>query len=169
MIRVEVDAVVRRPIDVVFDRLVDIAAYPEWMSNAGIFIDCTQDPPGPVKVGTRYTDVTRLGTVHGEVVELERPTRVVFHYRADMFGRRMMDGWPGYTLEPVGADATRIRHIAEGRLHGAFRLLHPVIQLIAGRERRLTVDALKRSLEAEGPEQTATGAPDRVAPDAGTH
>lgn len=117
------------------------------MPESWFYITSRKDSDGPVQVGTEYTDVTRLGAIRGEVAELERPRRVVFHYVARKLGRVMMHGWPGYTLEPTGDGRTRVHHVAEGRLQGAFRVLRPVIQWIANGERRRTVAALKASLE----------------------
>jgi uncharacterized protein YndB with AHSA1/START domain len=148
MIRVELDEIIDRPIEQVFDRLVDIRAYPDWMSREGIFVRCTQDAEGPVEEGTPYTDETRLGTVHGQVSEFERPNKVTFHYEARVGGATIMHGWPGYELEPVSENRTRVRHRATARLRGPFKLFRPLVQRIATRERQLTVASLKDSLEA---------------------
>jgi uncharacterized protein YndB with AHSA1/START domain len=151
MLRVDIEEVVERPIDQVFAQLVDIARYDEWMSRDGIFVSCTQDSPGPVGLGTRYTDRTRLGLVAGDVAVFEPPREVVFHYIGRQLGMTMIEGWPGYTLEPVGESATRVHHHAEARFRGPFRLLRPILQPILQRvaqnERQHTVDSLKRSLE----------------------
>jgi len=147
MIQVEIEEKVDRPIDVVFDQLVDIDGYPAWMPDGGFFVDCRVSSEGPVEEGTRYIDRTRLGAVSGEVATLERPERVVFHYTARLFGMKAMEGWPGYTLEPDGDAGTRLLHEAEARLYGPFKLLAPLIQILAERERQRTVDALKASLE----------------------
>ena len=147
MIRVEIEETIDRPIEDVFERLIDIDRYDEWMPESWFYITSRKESDGPVTVGTEYTDVTRLGNVRGEVAELERPRRVVFHYVARKLGRVMMHGWPGYTLEPDGDGGTLVHHVAEGRLRGAFKLLRPVIQRIANGERRRTVAALKASLE----------------------
>ena len=149
MIRVEIEEIIHRPVEEVFHRLVDIDGYPDWMPEGGLLITCWKDSDEPVEVGTRYIDRTRLGTVRGEVAELDPPKRVVFHYTARLFGLTMMQGWPGYTLHRVRDGVTRVHHMARGRLHGAFKLLHPVIQRIAQAERRRTVEALKASLEAD--------------------
>lgn len=148
MIEVEIRTTIARPIEQVFEQLVDIPRYPEWMPRGGLFVTCRKDSAGPVGVGTRYSDVTRLGTVRGEVSEFERPHRVVFHYTARLLGVKVMDGWPGYTLERDG-EATAVHHRAEGRLVGVFTLLRPLIQRMADAERRRTVAALKASLESD--------------------
>lgn len=148
MIRVEIDETIHRPIEEVFERLVDIARYPEWMPKEALLVTCSKDSAGPVGVGTAYTDETRLGTVHGEVTAFNRPNKVVFHYTARLFGMTVMQGWPGYVLERDGETRTTVRHVAEGHLNGPFKLLQPLVQAIARRERQRTVDALKASLES---------------------
>lgn len=149
MIHVEIHASIRRPIEDVFDRLVDIDAYAQWMPTHGLFVSSTSGSGGPVGAGTTYTDRTRVGTVHGEVVTFEPPRRVVFHYTVRLLGWAAMEGWPGHTLERDGEDRTRVHHLAEGRLYGPARLLRPLIQRLAEGERQRTVDGLKASLEGE--------------------
>jgi uncharacterized protein YndB with AHSA1/START domain len=149
MIRTEIDEIIRKPIDQVFDRLVDIPSYPNWMPDDGLFIACRQESDGPVGRGTTYSDKTRLGTIRDEITIFDRPTRVVFHYTARPAGITMMEGWPGYTLEAEGPNTPRIHHLAKGRLYGAFKIIQPLIQIIARGERRRTVNALKESLESQ--------------------
>lgn len=148
MIRVDLRDTVAGPMEAVFGRLADIDRYPEWRAGGGgIFVTCSQDSAGPVAEATRYTDRTRLGTVHGEVVEFDAPRRIVFHYTARLRGRRVVEGWPGYTLEPEGAGSTLVHHHAEARTYGLMRPLEPLIQRIARHERRSTLQALKRSFQ----------------------
>jgi uncharacterized protein YndB with AHSA1/START domain len=148
MIQVEINATIKRPIEEVFEQLVDIPRYPEWMPDSSLLITCTKDSGGPVGIGTEYSDKTRLGTVHGEITEFKRPHKVVFHYTARKLGITVMEGWPGYKLERDGEAATRIRHKAEAQLYGPFKLMQPLVQRMAYNERRRTVDALKESLES---------------------
>lgn len=131
MIKVDIEETVDRPIEEVFEQLVDIPRYPEWMPKDGLFVSCSQDSDGPVGVGTSYTDETRLGPAAGEVSVFEPPKRVVFHYTARLLGMQVIEGWLGYTLERAGESATRVRHHAEARLSGPWRLLRPVFQRMA--------------------------------------
>lgn len=149
MVRVEIEETIHRPVEDVFNRLVDISNYPNWMPDDGLFITCTKDSEGPVGLGTKYSDKTRLGWVQGEVSEFEPPRRVVFHYVWKDLGIRTIEGWPGYTLEADGKGGTKVLHVAQARLYGLFNLLRPFVQRLAQRERQQTVDALKRSLETE--------------------
>lgn len=145
-IRVEIETTIKRPIEDVFERLVDISAYAQWLPQAGLFIKSSQCSEGPVTQGTPYIDETTVGTLRGEVIEFQRPARVVFRQTLRWFGLAVMESRPGYALEPV-AEGTRLHHTAEARLYGIFKLLHPRVVRLARAERQRTVDALKRSLE----------------------
>lgn len=148
MICVEIEEVIESPLEQVFDRLVDMPAYVEWMPKYGLFLDCDVESDEPVREGTVYFDQTRLGLVRGEVATLSRPNELRFHYVAHLFGRKMMDGWPGYRLRREGEASTRVHHVSTAQLHGSFKLLRPVIQRLAQSERQRTLDALKRSFES---------------------
>jgi hypothetical protein len=58
-----------------------------------------------------------------------------------------MEARPTYLLESDHG-ATTVLHVAEGELFGMFRAMKPVTALLAKWERRLTVEALKSSLES---------------------
>ncbi len=147
MIRVHIVETIHRPVEEVFEQLTDISNWPTWMSKNGIFITCRQESDGPVAQGTTYMDITKMGKIKGEVSEMEKPRKVVFHYWARLFGSKMMEGWPGYELQKLGPQKTKVIHHAEGRLFGWFKLFKPLVQKIANKERRLTLQSLKRSLE----------------------
>jgi uncharacterized protein YndB with AHSA1/START domain len=148
MIQVKIDIIINRPIQEVFEKLIDIPGYNEWMPDKGLFVSCTKDSEGPVGPGTLYSDKTLIGTVRGRVSEFDRPNKVVFQYRAERGGKIIMEGWPGYKLENKNNGTTILHHFAKGYLYGPFRLLQPVIQRIARNERQRTVNALKQVLES---------------------
>lgn len=150
MILVEIEKIINRPIREVFEQLVDIPRYNEWMPEHGLFVSCSKDSEGPVGEGTLYSDKTRIGTVKGQVEEFNKPQKVIFHYKADLGRKIIMEGWPGYTLESKDNSTTILHHTAKGYLYGAFRLLQPVVQIIARKERYRTVNALKYSIESGG-------------------
>jgi uncharacterized protein YndB with AHSA1/START domain len=130
MIRVEIEEIIARPIDDVFARLADIGSYPEWMPKTGLFLTCTQDDEGSVGVGTSYTEKTRLGTIRGEVVSFVRPKRLVFRYVLRLGRKTVMQGSPGYTLEPAG-ESTRVHQADEGSVQLAdVRLDQVSVQVI---------------------------------------
>ncbi len=147
MIRVEVDTVIERPIEEVFDRLVNISEYPEWLPKSRVFLDTRQTSQGPVGVGTTFVDKTRIGLFRGEVTDFQRPTNVHFRMRLCRLGMNVMESRPAYSLEPVDG-GTKLHLIAEGELYGIFKLMKPYVAMRARAERTRTVNALKRSLES---------------------
>jgi uncharacterized protein YndB with AHSA1/START domain len=148
-IEFELRRAVRAPIGDVFARLADIGGHNEWMPRRGsILRETRQTSPGPVGVGTTYEDRTRTGTMPGDVAEYEPPHRIVYHWwDASRSGKVRMEGWPGYTLEPLGDDETLVRHDARLRAYGVYTLGTPLLRLLARRERNATIDALVRSFD----------------------
>jgi uncharacterized protein YndB with AHSA1/START domain len=147
-VRFESRITIRRPIDVVFERLADLAHYGRWMHRTGMFRRCGLTSEGPVRQGTTYSDATRMGTFEGEVTEFAPPSRIAFTETLRWFGRPVTQARPEYHLLEVG-DATVVHHIAVGELFGAFRVMKPVAGLMARAERTKTLNSLKRSLESE--------------------
>ena len=146
-IELELTRTIRAPAAEVFTRLADIEGYDEWMPAKGsIRRHSTQTSPGPPAVGTTYEDVTLMGQIPGEIVELEPPRRLVYHWwDRTSSGRTKTEGWPGYTLEAVGERETLVRHDARLRAHGTWRLATPMLRLMARRERVAVLDALEKS------------------------
>lgn len=139
---------VQAPIDEVFARLVD-AGYNEWMPEKGTMLKRTrQTSAGEPAVGTTFDDETTEGTLPGEIVELEAPHTVVFHWwDTSKTGKLKSEGWPGYSLQPAGDNATLVRHHAKLTMYGLTRLLAPIYRRYAVKERTVTIDALKASFE----------------------
>ncbi|GAA5159439.1 SRPBCC family protein [Ornithinimicrobium tianjinense] len=147
----ELERVVRAPVDEVFGRLADIEGHNRWMPRKGSIRRRTeQTSPGDVVVGTTYVDRTVMGPTPGEVLELDPPRRIVYHWWIrGRSGKLLAEGWPGYTLEAVDERTTRVRHDSRLETHGPYRLMTPVLRRLAVRERSTTVDALRRSFEDE--------------------
>lgn len=144
MISFQIDGTVDRPIEEVFERLVDIDDYRNWMDRSWLFMDTGQVSEGPVDQGTEFYDKTILGTLPGSVIHFERPTTVVFRQVLE-FGKTIaFESRPGYVLEPVDG-ATVVHHIAEGELFGLYKFLEPIVQVLARVERRRTMRELMRS------------------------
>lgn len=142
--RVERQAVIARPITDVFDQLADIGGYSGWMPKTGLFGSCRAIANGAT---TGYWDSSRIGRWRGHIDVFDRPTRLAFRQTLRWFGTNVMEARPSYLLESEHG-ATTVRHVAEGELFGMFRVIKPVTALLAKRERRLILEALKRSLEA---------------------
>lgn len=146
MVRVELNTIIARPIDDVFDRITDISGYSRWMPKLGVFIRSNQTSEGPVGVGTTYYDKGWMGTFVGEIEEFDAPTRVAFHEKLRWLGVTVMEARPAYQLVSSGT-STQVHHTANGRLFGILNLMTPLVAWMAGGERKRTVQALKASLE----------------------
>jgi uncharacterized protein YndB with AHSA1/START domain len=148
----EIQRTVAAPIGEVFARLADIEGHNAWVPGRGSILRGTrQTSPGPVAAGTTYEDRTRMGTMPGEIAELDAPRRIVYHWwDRSSSGTTRMEGWPGYTLEAVGEGETLVRHHVRLRANGIRALGTPVLRIIARRERTATLDALVRSFAPPG-------------------
>jgi len=138
---------IERPIEDVFARLIDIDGYEDWLPQSLIFKGGgLKAPDREIEVGTRFIDRTPFGRFHGEVTELDPPRRVAFKQSVRMFGSLAFISKPSYTLESTD-NGTRVIHDAVGETHGPTRFFEPLVRVLASRERRRTIDQLKRSLE----------------------
>ena len=154
-IEFELERTIGAPVEAVFARLVDIGGYNEWMPKKGSMLKSTrQTSPGVPSVGTMFVDETSQGALPGEIVELEAPNRVVFHWwEKSKSGELKFEGWPGYSLRGTGENKTMVRHHAKLNVYGIYGLAAPIFSRLAVRERTVTVDALKASFE---PNQKST-------------
>jgi uncharacterized protein YndB with AHSA1/START domain len=66
MIRLEMETNIRQPPEIVFDRLVDLEGYNDWMPQNGLFRKSRKTSEGPPGEGTRFSDESRMGPVEGE-------------------------------------------------------------------------------------------------------
>ena len=148
-IEFELERTILAPIDQVFARLVDIEGHNEWMAGTGSMLRRTRvTSTGEVRVGTTFVDETSQGTMPGEVVELEAPTTIVFHWwETSKSGKFTFEGWPGYHLQSVSDSETLVRHRAMLRAYGVWRLGTPIWRRLAVKERTITLEALKASFE----------------------
>ena len=145
----ELERTVQAPIEQVFARLTDINGHNDWMPKTGSILKHTeQTSPGESALGTTFVDDTRYGRTPGEIVEYDPPSSVVFHWwEPGAKGKVRTEGWPGYSLEAVADNATRVRHHARLHAYGIYRLGMPLWRRVAVRERTATIDALKASFE----------------------
>ncbi len=156
-VRVEIDEVIARPMEQVFERATDLSRYADWMPHTGVFRKCSQVSEGPVRLGTTYIDQGWMGSFRGEVSEFDRPSRVVYKETLRWFGAPVVVARIEYAFsrDPRG---TAVHHVGESELHGIFRLMRPMVAVIGRGERHRTVAAMKRSLEADASHAPAQAA-----------
>jgi uncharacterized protein YndB with AHSA1/START domain len=147
-IEFELERTIQKPIHEVFARLVDIEGHNDWMPKHSSMLKRTrQTSPGEPTIGTTYVDETSQGALPGEIVDLEAPHKVVFHWwETSKSGKLKFEGWPSYSLQ-VSENGTLVRHHAKLNVYGVYRLAAPIFKRFAVRERTVTIDALKASLE----------------------
>jgi hypothetical protein len=63
----------------IFNVVVDLQSYAEWLPNSTSFPGITSISESPVKLGTTYVESTPSGIRSGKVIEFSRPSKVVFH------------------------------------------------------------------------------------------
>jgi uncharacterized protein YndB with AHSA1/START domain len=151
MIKVKHETMIDRPIEDVFDRLVDISGYSKWLPKSRVFLDSRKTSQGPTRTGTTFIDKTRIGKYKGVVEDFQRPIKVTFRMKLRWLGLDVMESRPGYFLEPVDG-GTKLRHVAVGKLFGIFKLMEPYVAIRAREERIRTVNVLKESLESSSPQ-----------------
>jgi uncharacterized protein YndB with AHSA1/START domain len=147
----EIERTVRAPIEDVFARLIDIDGHNAWMAGTGSMLKQTrQTSPGPPAVGTTFVDETSQGTMPGDIVELEGPHTIVFHWWEKSRSHKLkFEGWPSYRLQSSGEGETLVRHRGKLVSYGVWRLGTPIWRRLAIKERTITLDALKASFEQE--------------------
>ena len=146
-VRFESRTTIQRPADVVFERLADLTGYGLWMHRTGLFRRCELASDVPIRSGTAYLDVTRMGTFHGEVIDFDPAARIGFRETLRWFGSATMEARLEYLLDE-DHDRTSVHHIATGELFGWMRLMKPAAALLAKAERSRTLRSLRLSLES---------------------
>ena len=130
-IEFDLERTIHAPIDQVFARLVDIGGYNAWMPKKGSMLKRTrQTSPGEPSVGTTFVDETSQGALPGEIVELEAPNKVVFHWwERSKAGKLKFEGWPGYSLQGSAENETlEVRHHAKLNVHGTYGFAAPIFR-----------------------------------------
>jgi uncharacterized protein YndB with AHSA1/START domain len=148
MIRIEIDTTINRPVEEVFEYLIDISAYSKWLLKKGTFVRSWQTSEGPAGLGTTFLDKSKMGTSPGEITEFQRPTNVAFHERLYKLGKLVMEAQFGYVLESTGS-GTKVHVESEVELYGMFKLMQPMVAIMGRWERNRVINALKKYLESQ--------------------
>ncbi|KAE9369787.1 hypothetical protein N431DRAFT_427920 [Stipitochalara longipes BDJ] len=70
---------IKAPASKIFDVIVDLKAYDEWLPTSTSFPGITSISESPAQLGTTYVESTPSGIRHGEVIGFSRPSKVMFH------------------------------------------------------------------------------------------
>jgi len=139
MATVTLTQVIRRPVDEVFDVVVDAGNFADW--NPTIRASRRLDE-GAIGEGSRFEwDLRGFGTVVQELREFRRPeqVRIVPHIK-------QLEGGHRFRLTPRGGE-TRLDHELEMTPRGVFKLFTPMMKMIGRKNLRDTARALQAHLE----------------------
>lgn len=148
MIEIDADRDIDAPVEDVFARLLDLPSYARWLPDESESVDWELTSGGPITVGTTYVERTKHGPETGEVVELERPTRLVMRNRFSKLRIPLEEKVHSYELVRRGG-GTSLRYHLQWKLHGPLRILERFGTRVATRDRNLVLDALTASFERD--------------------
>jgi uncharacterized protein YndB with AHSA1/START domain len=145
-VSVELETRIARPIADVFDAIVDVGRYPEWLIASGI-VRVERSDPGPLAAGSRLRIAQ---TVSGRSTVLDGRVTVLVPGAA--FGIRGKDK-DGVTVEIDAVLApdelsTRLRWSVRIGLPLRYRMFESMVTPQARRAAALDLEALKRRLES---------------------
>lgn len=130
---------IEAPADEVFAVVSDVAAYADWnptITGSRLLSD------GEVANGTRLEFVIkRMGAQEMAVTNFEAGRSIRFEQRSGM-----MEGGHRFTLSEEGG-GTRVDHELMMRPKGLFRLMSPLMSMMAKRNLRKIADALAARVE----------------------
>jgi uncharacterized protein YndB with AHSA1/START domain len=132
-----------------FEAITDLRGYGRWLDGSADYTGTVDITPGPVGIGTKYVERSRLGVRQGAITAFRAPELVVFHQpmslRPRVFG--VIDIVVTYSLDQVGENVDLKRNV-EITFPPALK---PFARLVLARFRReseRTVRALKAFVEA---------------------
>jgi hypothetical protein len=134
--------VIPRPVDDVFEVVVDGGRFAEWNPTVKSSRQLTE---GPIGNGTRFEwELSGFGRVVQELAEFDRSRRVRIVPQL-----RSLKGGHRFTFSSV-PDGTRIDHELEMSPQGLFRLLGPMTARVGRRNLLATAAALGKRLSTGG-------------------
>lgn len=142
MITMAAEVTIDRPAEQVFDYLADLG---NLATRQGNVVQATVTTPGPVRVGTEYTQTMRMGpsTVDGRCrITAFEPGRLLCF----VLESRMLSCAAQLRLERADG-GTRLSSTGTGQLHGPWRLLTPMVQRQVARESEREVARIKADVE----------------------
>ena len=144
MVKVEVSAVINRPIEEVFDYMSDPGNGPKWQSGV---LEAEQTSKGPMGVGATNREVRKfMGRQIDQTFEITEyePNRMI--KQKTISGPMTLDTI--YAFESVEG-GTRVTMGGEGDSGGFLKLADPLINRMAKRQMGADLANLKDMLEAQ--------------------
>ncbi len=148
MSRLTFEADIRASAERVFSLLADLRDYDRWLPASAAFHGTVRISDGPIAVGTTYIEPGPLGTRHGVVTEMIRPTRLAFEQ--PMTSKPRLLGVIGirlwHTLTPNGPSVHLLREL-ELSPQGPIRLAMPLVVPMFRAENARMMNTLKAYAE----------------------
>ncbi|QNE36001.1 SRPBCC family protein [Leifsonia shinshuensis] len=139
---IEIDA----PAHDVYATLRAVDAYPAWLGHSMVYRG-TRVPTAATTATARdadtYVDSTMVGRMRGELID-DIPDHELRFHQAKPSGR--IDALIVYGVEDSGG-RTRVTRIGQLTTHGMYRAVEPMFVMMAARESRRTMKALKAHVE----------------------
>jgi uncharacterized protein YndB with AHSA1/START domain len=136
---VKLTQVINKPVDVVFQTVVDVANFPNWNPTTP---SARKLSNGEIGNGTRFElEIKGFGKVQQELREFDRnkQVRIVPDFKLVGGGHRFV-----FTAEGT---KTRIDHELEMTPKGFFRIFSPMMGMMGSKNLRGTANALQAYLE----------------------
>jgi uncharacterized protein YndB with AHSA1/START domain len=131
--------VINKPIEQVFEAVVNVANFPKWNPTTR---SARKLSPGEIGEGTRFElEIRGIGKVPQELREFERNKRVRL-----VPSMRLLSGGHRFLFTAQGA-STRIDHELEMTPKGVFKIFIPLMGMMGKKNLRATANALQRYLE----------------------
>ena len=131
--------VIDRPVEQVFEAVVNVANYPKWNATTPSARKLTA---GEIGEGTRFElEIRGFGKVPQELREFERNKRVRV-----VPSMKFLSGGHRFLFTAQGA-RTRIDHELEMTPKGLFKIFGPFMGMMGKKNLRDTANALQRYLE----------------------
>ena len=136
---VKLTQVINKPVDVVFQTVVDVANFPKWNPTTP---SARKLSAGEIGNGTRFElEIRGFGKVEQELREFERNKRVRI-----VPSFKLLTGGHRFIFTAEGA-RTRIDHELEMTPNGMFKIFIPFMGIMGRKNLRDTANALQRYLE----------------------
>jgi uncharacterized protein YndB with AHSA1/START domain len=141
MVRVEVSATIKRPIEDVFAVMSDSTNRPKWQSNVS---EMTKTSDGPIGVGTTWHAVSKMfgRRVEGDAEYIGFEANRTFSMKsATPFPTTMT-----YAFESVDG-GTRVDQVVDAEPSGLYKMAGPLLAKGAKRDMQNYLDSLRDLME----------------------